>query len=95
MLREANKKFSLTSDPSIINTFFQPKFETTFAKSEVFAVFASTLSTTISSPAVALAESACLRPSLRNFFVKSCACDRTFGPLYTPPPRKIGAFLEP
>mmetsp|Transcript_22413 Transcript_22413/g.36076 ORF Transcript_22413/g.36076 Transcript_22413/m.36076 type:complete len:229 (+) Transcript_22413:1705-2391(+) len=80
MLRDAARKSAFTEAPSMTNARFQPRSLTCLARAPVLPdVDASSITT--SSPAAILADKACLRPSLRNFLVRSWPCERTTGPL--------------
>src|ERR1700722_19065077 len=55
----------------------------------------SALSQIMIAPSRALAESACLSARARTFLGRSCACERTTGPIALPPPRNCGTRAEP
>ena len=80
-LRAARAKWALTSAPSITSARFQPRPLRAWASSLVLPSARLASSTTTIWLACALADSACLSPSARNFLFRSWAWLRGTGPL--------------
>src|SRR5579875_18397 len=95
MLRAARRKCGSISAPSTISALSRPSLSNCRASVLVLASLATSLSTTINPPSLALADSACLSASALTFFGRSIAWLRTTGPKALPPPRNCGALAAP
>src|SRR6201999_2779895 len=95
MLRAAVAKPVCSSAPSMISALVRPRPEKCPTSALVLASLIWALSITIRPPSLALADSACLRASVRTFLGRSVACERTTGPKARPPPRNCGSRAEP
>src|SRR5690606_29206099 len=95
MLRAARAKFWSTVAPSMIRAFAQASLPKVVRRAAVLASACATLSSTISEPAAALADRACLSARARTFLGRSIAWLRGVGPNARPPPRNWGALRSP
>src|SRR5512138_3121390 len=95
MLAAALAKFLSTSAPAMTSTLDTPSLPKWPLSWAVLGSLSAALSTTISLPSAALADSAVRSASLRTFFGRSCAWLRTTGPNALPPPRNCGAASLP
>src|SRR3569623_495364 len=95
MLRAARAKFWSSWAPSTISALFQFKLPNWARRPAVLASLAASVSTIDSSPALALAESACFSAKARTFLGRSISWLRTTGPKALPPPRNCGARRLP
>src|ERR1700722_3204937 len=95
ILRAALAKLLCTTAPSMISTLFSDALSNSARRVAVLASARSALSQTMMPPSRSLADSACLSASARTFLGRSCACERTTGPIARPPPRNCGTRAEP
>src|SRR4030095_1220465 len=95
MLSRARAKLLSTSAPAITSTLDTPSLPKLVLSWAVLGSARVAVSTTISLPSAALADSAVRRASLRTFFGRPEAWLRTTGPKALPPPRNCGAASLP
>src|SRR5580704_5041090 len=95
MLRAALAKFGCNSAPSMMSTLFSEALSNSLRSVAVLPSARSALSQTMTPPSRSLADSACFKASARTFLGRSCACERTTGPIARPPPRNCGTRAEP
>src|SRR5688572_3881011 len=95
MLAAARAKLVSTSAPAMTSTLDTPSLPKWVLSWAVLGSASIAVSTTISLPSAALADSAVRRASLRTFFGRSEAWLRTTGPKALPPPRNCGAASLP
>src|SRR5690606_30627635 len=95
MLRAASAKFLSSVAPSTMSALVQSSLPNLARRAAVLASLVSTEDTTVRSPALALAESACRSARARTFLGRSMAWLRGVGPKARPLPRNCGADRAP